>query len=137
MKIASWRAVSSNWQVMSGTRVALWRRMEDVIQDLVDSIARYQGLGDTELLITVVHHDGTRTVETCANGIRWEVAVGKRLRFVVDPRTPVSDEPWCVRLLDRDHVLEEWTLREPTARSISVNVRPAAACAYLSVRAAG
>jgi hypothetical protein len=39
-----------------------------------------------------------------------------------------------VRLLDRDHVLDEWTLPEPTPRSISVNVRPAAACAYLAVR---
>ena len=82
-----------------------------------------------DLEITIVRHDGTRSVETCATGNRLEVAVGKRLRFVV-----VSDEPWCVRLLDRDHLLEEWTIREPTPRSISVNVRPAAACAYLAVR---
>ena len=81
-----------------------------------------------ELVITIVKHDGERTVETCGPGERREVAVGRRLRFVV-----VSEDPWYVRLLDRDHVLEEWTLREPTARSISVNVRPAAACAYLSV----
>ena len=81
-----------------------------------------------ELVITIVKHDGERTVETCGAGKRCEVAVGRRLRFVV-----VSEDPWYVRLLDREHVLEEWTLREPTARSISVNVRPAAACAYLSV----
>jgi hypothetical protein len=86
-----------------------------------------------ELVITVVHHDGTRTLETCSTGVRWEVPVGRRLRFVVEPRTPVSDDPWYVRLLDRDHVLDEWTLREPTPKSISVNVRPAAACAYLCV----
>jgi hypothetical protein len=109
--------------------------MNDVFEALTDAIARdFEPQSDTDLVITVVHHDGSRTTGACEIGKRWEVAVGKRLRFVVDPRTPVSDEPWCVRLLDRDHVLEEWTLREPTARSISVNVRPAAACAYLAVR---
>jgi hypothetical protein len=89
-----------------------------------------------ELMITVVHHDGRRDERTCAFGAQWEVALGRRLRFVVDARTPVSDDPWCVRLLDRDHVLDEWTFREPTERSISVNVRPAAAYAYLAVHSA-
>lgn len=82
----------------------------------------------SELVITIVKHDGTRMIETCGAGKPCEVAVGKRLRFVV-----ASEEPWFVRLLDRDHVLEEWTLHD-TPRSISVNVRPAAACAYLVVR---
>lgn len=81
-----------------------------------------------ELVITIIKHDGTRTIETCGPGALCEVAVGKRLRFVV-----ASEDPFYVRLLDRDHVLDEWTLHEPTPRSISVNVRPAAACAYLSV----
>ena len=85
-----------------------------------------------ELVITIVKHDGTRTVETCASGKLLEVAVGKRLRFVVE-----SEDPWYVRLLDRDHVLDEWTLPHTTSRSISVNVRPTAACAYLCVRDLG
>jgi hypothetical protein len=87
---------------------------------------------DIELVITVVAHDGSRTTAACPTGERWEVEAGKRLRFVVAPRTH-SGEPWSVLLLDRDHVLDEWTFCEPTPRSISVNVRPGAACAYLAV----
>jgi hypothetical protein len=113
----------------------LFASMNDVFQALSDAIEHdFEPTNDTDLVITIVQHDGSRTTGTCDTGKRWEVPVGKRLRFVVDPRTPVSEEPWSVRLLDRDHVLEEWTLSEPTPRSISVSVRPAAACAYLSVR---
>jgi len=87
---------------------------------------------DLSLHVTVESLDGQRAVTSCATGLRWEVPAG-RFRFVVEPRSPVSMDPWVVRLLDGDRIVHEWTLTGVTPDTIRIDVGPEVKAAYLAV----